>query len=107
VALSNAEVSALEIEPQVIESMGSEKYVYFGLPKDQVAHPRSEEEMTDTGTTGEADGEVGGGSADEPGDMMVARVSAESRAHRGEKMCLAIDASKIHLFDPESEETIL
>jgi hypothetical protein len=39
--------------------------------------------------------------------MMVARVSAESRAHRGEKMRLAIDASKIHLFDPESEETIL
>ena len=109
-AVSNAEESALEIEPQVIESMGSEKYVHFGLPKEQVAHPRSEE-MTYAGNTGEADGdtggEAGGGSADEPGDMMVARVSAESRAHRGEKMRLAIDASKIHLFDPESEETIL
>ena len=100
-ALSNAEESALEIEPQVIESMGSEKYVYFGLPKGQVAYPRSVEEMSDTGTTGEADGEAGGG------DMMVARVSAESRAHRGEKMRLALDASKIHLFDPESEEMIL
>jgi hypothetical protein len=38
---------------------------------------------------------------------MVARVSAESGAHRGEKMRFAIDASKIHLFDPDIEETIL
>jgi multiple sugar transport system ATP-binding protein len=106
-ALSSAEESALEIEPQVIESMGSEKYVYFGLPEEQLARLRSEEETTDTGTIGEAGGEAGGGSADEPAEMMVARVSAESRAHRGEKMRLAIDASKIHLFDPEREETIL
>jgi multiple sugar transport system ATP-binding protein len=49
-ALSNAEESALEIEPQVIESMGSEKYIHFELPKEQVAHPRSVEGMTDTGT---------------------------------------------------------
>jgi multiple sugar transport system ATP-binding protein len=106
-ALSSAEESALEIEPQVIESMGSEKYLYFGLPKEQVAHPGSEEEMTNTPITGQADGEAGGGSAEEPGDMMVARVSAESRADRGEKMRLAIDASQLHLFDPESEVTIL
>jgi multiple sugar transport system ATP-binding protein len=101
-ALSSAQESVLEVEAQVIESMGREKYVYFELPKEQVARPRSEE-RTDTGTTGKA----GGGSADELAATMVARVSGESRAHRGDKMRLAIDASKIHLFDRESEEMML
>jgi hypothetical protein len=38
---------------------------------------------------------------------MVARASAESGARRSEQLRFAIDVSKIHLFDPEIEETIL
>jgi multiple sugar transport system ATP-binding protein len=37
---------------------------------------------------------------------MVARVSAESVAKEGQQMRLVIDASKVKLFDPESEEAI-
>jgi multiple sugar transport system ATP-binding protein len=37
---------------------------------------------------------------------MVARISAESEAHEGQKMRLVIDSSKIHLFDLESEQAI-
>jgi multiple sugar transport system ATP-binding protein len=57
-------------------------------------------------TDDEDPGENGGGTADESGEMMVARVSAESAAKEGQKMRLVIDTSKVKLFDPESEEAI-
>ena len=90
--------NTLEVEPQVIESMGSEKYVYFGVPKSQAVHLDSIEEMM---------GAEGSGSADDSGELMVARVSVESTARLGEKMRLGLDASKIRLFDPYTEEAIL
>jgi multiple sugar transport system ATP-binding protein len=93
--------NTMEVEPQVIESMGSEKYVYFGVPKEQTAHLESIEEIA-----GEEDGDTGG-SADDFGDLMVARVSTESHARLGQKMQLAVDAAKIRLFDPESEKAII
>jgi multiple sugar transport system ATP-binding protein len=94
--------NTMEVEPQVIESMGSEKYVYYEIGTEQAAHLQSTSEMTDD----EDPGENGGGTADESGEMMVARVSAESAAKEGQKMRLVIDTSKVKLFDPESEEAI-
>jgi hypothetical protein len=61
--------NTMEVRPQVIESMGSEKHVYFGLPKEQAAHLGS---VADT--TGDEDAD--GGLADEFDEMMVERVSA-------------------------------
>jgi multiple sugar transport system ATP-binding protein len=95
----------IEVRPEVIESMGSEKYVYFEAPAGEAAHLGSLEDMTE-GDNG--NGEGPGGSADSgAGDMMVARVSAESRAQRNETLRLILDASKIRLFDPESEKAII
>ncbi len=96
--------NVMEVDPQVIESMGSEKYVYFEIPREHAAHLETLEEMVGEGG-GDGDGQ--GASPEASGDMMVARVSAESHAHRGDKMRLAIDANKIHLFDPETEKAIL
>src|SRR5918998_457153 len=91
--------NVMEVEPQVIESMGSEKYVYFGVPSEQAIHINSLDDMTedDVGTDGSAD------TADE---MMVARVSAESTAKEGQQMRMVIDSSKVQLFDPETEKAI-
>jgi len=94
--------NTMEVEPQVIESMGSEKYLYFEVGGEQAAHLQSLGDMTDD----EAPEENGGGSADESGEMMVARVSAESVAKEGQQMRLVIDSSKVKLFDPETEEAI-
>ena len=100
-AVGGAEGSnTMEVEPQVIESMGSEKYVYFGIPSEQAAHLGSVDDMS------EGDG-GGNGSADTIDEMMVARVSAESTAKEGQQMRLVIDPSKVQLFDPESEKSIL
>jgi multiple sugar transport system ATP-binding protein len=98
--------NTMEVEAQVIESMGSEKYVYFSVPREQTAHLESVAEMSDDiGGGGEED--TGGGSAEDVGgELMVARVSAESEAREGEKMRLVVDSSKIHLFDLETEQAI-
>ena len=101
--IEGSEESTMDVDPQVIESMGSEKYVYFSISKEHAARLDSLSAMTDDegGDTDE------GGSPEGSDDMMVARISAESTAKRGDKMRLVIDPSKIRLFDPESEEAII
>jgi multiple sugar transport system ATP-binding protein len=93
----------LEVEPEVIESMGSEKYVYFSPGSDQVAHSKSLDEMTDVSEGGGDSGEEGPGDF---GEMMVARVAAESMAKKGDSLRLRIESDKIRLFDPETERAI-
>ena len=103
-AIGGAEgANTMDVEPQVIESMGSEKYLYFEVPREQAAHLDSLEEMTDDETS---EDENGGGSADESGDLMVARVAAESDAKEGQKRRVVIDGSQVQLFDPETEKAI-
>jgi multiple sugar transport system ATP-binding protein len=98
--------NAMEVEAQVIESMGSEKYIYFDVGKEQHAHLRSVAEMTDEVGGGAEEEASGESAADTTGELMVARVSPESQAREGEQMRLVIDPSKVHLFDPETEEAI-
>ena len=93
----------MEVEPQVIESMGSEKYLYFEVGEENEANLESVAEMTDDG--GDDDNE--GGSPEGGGDMMVARIAAESGAKEGKKVQLAMDPDQIRLFDLETEEAIL
>ncbi|MGH3148010.1 MAG: ABC transporter ATP-binding protein, partial [Rubrobacter sp.] len=50
--------NTMEVDPQVIESMGSEKYLYFEVSGEQAAHIESLREMTDDEG---ADDENGGG----------------------------------------------
>lgn len=94
--------SYMEIEPQVIESMGSEKYVYFGVPEEAEAHLQSIEEMTLDADPGGEDGALAGFE-----ELMVARVSSASSAKVGQKIRLAIDTSKMHIFDPQTEAAII
>jgi multiple sugar transport system ATP-binding protein len=101
------ESDCVTVTPEVIESMGSEKYVYFSLPRELQAHPESVEGMTGevnrdaTGDTGDT------ASAEDFGDLMVARISPESGVREGEKIQFAVEADKIHIFDPETEQAVL
>lgn len=97
----------VEVEPQVIESMGSEKYIYFEVPREAQAHLETIEEMSGEVPTGDGEAESEAATpGGDTGELMVARVSAESQAREGQKIMLVIDSSKIHLFDPETEEAI-
>jgi multiple sugar transport system ATP-binding protein len=90
--------NTIEAEPQVIESMGSGKDVYFSIPKEQTIGPDTMEDMT-AGSGAE-------GSVDSSRDLMVARVSTESQARMGHEIRLLVDASKVRLFNPETEKAI-
>ena len=41
------------------------------------------------------------------GQNLMARVPPTSKSRRGDKIVVAMDTNKIHLFDPESEKTLL
>ncbi|HLL97827.1 MAG TPA: sn-glycerol-3-phosphate ABC transporter ATP-binding protein UgpC [Rubrobacteraceae bacterium] len=99
--------SCVDVQAQVIESMGSEKYIYFEPPREQTVHLESVGEMTDDAGGGAEEDTYGGSAEDPGGNLMVARVAPESTAREGETIRLVVDSSKIRLFDPETEEAIL
>jgi multiple sugar transport system ATP-binding protein len=75
----------------VLESMGSDKYVYFSLPGEQARSAELEELAADAGVAELAPG----GAA-----QLVARLPATSAAAEGEPLEVWFDAEKAHLFDP-------
>ena len=89
--------TTLDVEPQVIESMGNEKYIYFELPKGgKTARSLSVSEA-----------EEAVGVDDDSDELLVARVSPETGAKEGREVRLFIDSGKVQLFDGESEKAIL
>jgi multiple sugar transport system ATP-binding protein len=99
--------SCVDVEAQVIESMGSEKYIYFEPPKEQAVRLSSLSEMTDDDGGGAEQDTMGGSAEDVGGNLMVARVAPESPADEGQTIRLVVDSSKIRIFDPETEQAIL
>ena len=84
-----ARIKALtfEVTVDLIESLGADKYVYFTTSGRGATSDHLAELASDSG-------------ADE--NEFVARVSADSKAAKGQPMQLAFDTSKLMLFDAES-----
>jgi multiple sugar transport system ATP-binding protein len=82
--------TVFEGEADVVESMGSDKYVYFELAGERASTEELEELAADTGAadTGAA------------GHQLVTRLSAESAAKEGATVRVWLNAEKLHLFDP-------
>jgi multiple sugar transport system ATP-binding protein len=99
--------SCVDVETQVIESMGSEKYIYFEPPREQAVHLSSIASMTEDAEGGAEEDTMGGSAEDVGGNLMVARVAPESTAREGQKIRLVVDTTKIRMFDPETEQAIL
>ncbi|MEV4846860.1 sn-glycerol-3-phosphate ABC transporter ATP-binding protein UgpC [Micromonospora matsumotoense] len=75
----------------IVESMGSDKYVYFTVEGQRASAAELEELAADAG----ADFSGGGGN-------LVTRLSAESPVQEGEDRRVWFNLEKIHLFDPSS-----
>ncbi|MDI5937971.1 MULTISPECIES: ABC transporter ATP-binding protein [unclassified Micromonospora] len=75
----------------IVESMGSDKYVYFTLEGERASAAELEELAADAG----ADFSGGGAS-------LVTRLSAESTVREGENHRVWFNLEKIHLFDPST-----
>jgi multiple sugar transport system ATP-binding protein len=83
----------------VVESMGSELYVYFDVETKEEMHTADLDELA--ADAGLEDLPSHGG-----GQQVVARLSAESKAAPGGEVELSLDTSQIKLFDAGSGRTL-
>ncbi|MCT7351510.1 sn-glycerol-3-phosphate ABC transporter ATP-binding protein UgpC [Streptomyces sp. 15-116A] len=78
---------------EVLESLGSDAYVYFSAEGGPVTTAELEELATDSGVR-----DTGAGAA----QQIVARLDAATRAREGAPVELRVDMSKAHVFHPET-----
>ncbi|MGR6320840.1 sn-glycerol-3-phosphate ABC transporter ATP-binding protein UgpC [Micromonospora soli] len=81
-----------EAPVEIVESMGSDKYVYFTVEGERASAAELEELAADAGAadfTG-------------TGSSLVTRLSAESPVREGENRRVWFNLEKIHLFDPST-----
>jgi multiple sugar transport system ATP-binding protein len=81
----------------LVESMGSELYAYFEVESDRMDSDQLQELAEDVGA-----GDVPGGES----GQVVARLDAASNVERGGQAELWVDTSKLHLFDPQSGDSL-
>ena len=84
-----------DVTVDVVESMGSELYAYFGVKSDVVDSAELQELAKDAGM--EDLPSAGGGDS----QQVVARLDAASGATPGGKVKLSLNTSEIKLFDPK------
>jgi multiple sugar transport system ATP-binding protein len=90
----------IEAEIDLIESLGSDLYAYFHVESEGV----ESEQLADLAE--ESIGETGAASLREGEEQIVARLDPASKIKRRERAQLWADTSKLHLFDPESGESL-
>lgn len=81
---------------EVVESMGSELYVYFDV---EGGGDVQSDELAELARDSGAEGGSGG-------DMVVARLDPESDVKQGEETELWLDASKVQYFDGDSGQSL-
>ncbi|HEY8810449.1 MAG TPA: sn-glycerol-3-phosphate ABC transporter ATP-binding protein UgpC [Solirubrobacterales bacterium] len=89
-----------EAEIDLVESLGSDLYAYFhvesaGVESDQLADVIADR-LEETGTPEPREGQ----------EQIVARLDPASKIKRREQAKLWADTSKLHLFDPQSGESL-
>jgi multiple sugar transport system ATP-binding protein len=79
---------------EVLESLGSELYAHFSVTSDQAIESQELRELAE---------DVGGGEVPMEAEEghIVARLDPQSKVRTGEAAELWVDASHLHLFDPE------
>ncbi|RLK12611.1 carbohydrate ABC transporter ATP-binding protein (CUT1 family) [Micromonospora sp. M71_S20] len=80
-----------EAPVDIVESMGSDKYVYFSVEGERASAAELEELAADAGA------DFSGG-----GTSLVTRLSAESPVEEGQTRRVWFNLEKIHLFDPSN-----
>ncbi len=85
-----------EVEADLVESLGSDLYVYFHMESEGV----ESDQLADL--VGDSLDETGAAHLREGEEQVVARLDAASKIRRGEKAELWADTTRLRLFDPES-----
>jgi multiple sugar transport system ATP-binding protein len=82
---------------EVLESMGSEIYVYFAFEGGEVSSDELAELARDSGVAETPSGGAG---------LAVARLNPESDVSQGKRAKLWFDGAKLHLFDPRDGSSL-
>jgi multiple sugar transport system ATP-binding protein len=90
----------LDAEIDLVESLGSDLYAYFRVESES-AHAEQLEDLA-----AESLEETGAPEAEEGKMQIVARLDPASKIKRRDTAQLWVDTSHIHLFDPESGESL-
>jgi len=98
-AFAAGDLPHIEVEVEVLESIGSDAYVFFRAETEPVI---VEDALSDEG---DDDGSL---LAEERGRaLFAARVDARTKAQPGQRITLAIDPSRVYYFSPETGESLL
>ena len=95
-----ADGTVLHAVPDLTEALGSDLLVHFGLKVPAVVTDDTKELARDAGTD-----MADAGTAPE-GTVVVGRFNPRSRAREGEPMEVAVDVSRLHVFDLETGQAI-
>jgi multiple sugar transport system ATP-binding protein len=82
----------------LVEAMGAEYYVHFGVKAGRAESTHMEDLLQDQGGVSET--------TEEGEAVVVARLDAESRIKVGEPTEVWVDATKLHVFDAETGEAV-
>jgi multiple sugar transport system ATP-binding protein len=82
----------------LVEAMGAEFYVHFGVSADQLQGEQVDALLEDQGGVTEH--------TDEGESVVVARLAAESKARANQQTEVWLDASKLHFFDADSGNSL-
>ena len=93
VAFAAPGTKTFTIVPEVVEELGSDAHVFFHLDAQAVA----------TDVSGREEAAL----LPESKALYSARIDPRARARVGEPIELALDAARLHFFDPESGKTLL
>jgi multiple sugar transport system ATP-binding protein len=99
VAFVSGDLPTIEVEVEVLESIGSDAYVFFRVDATPVVveDALSDEEEDSTGLLAEDAGKA----------MFAARVDARTKAKVGDRIRLAVDPSRLYFFSRETGESLL
>jgi len=89
-----------EVEVDLVESLGSDLYVYFHLESERI----ESDQLADL--VGDSLDETGAAHLREGQQQIIARLDASSPIRRGEKAKLWADTERLLLFDPASGERL-
>ena len=89
--------ATITVKPDVLESLGSEVFAYFPVPKPRAAQMDELQRVA---------AEVGAGDAPGSESTFVARLSPATTAQEGATFSLWLDTHKIHLFDAQTGKAL-
>jgi len=90
---------AIDVVPDVVETLGTETHVIFGIDAPPVATP-------ETSATENADADAFAAALGDGRATFTASVDPRSEARARESIRLTIDAARLHFFDPSSGQAI-